>query len=205
MELGLKGRTAVIVGASMGIGKACARALAAEGVSLVLMARGREGLAKAAAEIRRKNGVEVLAIPTDITHTESVNAAATTAAERFGQVHVIVNNVGPRMRRPDRQILWDDDDWAQDIDTKTIGMLRVIRAFLPHTAKDGTGRVINVGGLAGSMVWEAALTPRNQQRGHAARHGVSRQGSGRRKDHRERRDARPNRHGMAAAVGLNHG
>ncbi len=158
MELGLKGRTAVIAGASMGIGKACAKALAAEGVSLVLLARGRERLAKAAAEIRRKNGVEVLAIPTDITHTESVNAAATTAAERFGQMHVIVNSVGPRMRRPDRQILWDDDDWAQDIDTKTIGMLRVIRAFLPHTAKDGTGRVINVGGLAGSMVWEAALT-----------------------------------------------
>ena len=74
MELGLKGRTAVITGASRGIGKACASALAAEGANVVLLARGREALDKTADEIRA-SGADVLAISTDVSDTASVNAA----------------------------------------------------------------------------------------------------------------------------------
>jgi NAD(P)-dependent dehydrogenase (short-subunit alcohol dehydrogenase family) len=54
--------------------------------------------------------------------------------------------------------LWDDADWQADIDAKTVGMLRVIRAFVPHLAKDGTGRIINISGVAAKIVWESALT-----------------------------------------------
>jgi NAD(P)-dependent dehydrogenase (short-subunit alcohol dehydrogenase family) len=62
------------------------------------------------------------------------------------------------MRRMDRQILWNDEDWMSDINHKLIGMLRVIRAFLPHIATDGTGNIINIGGVASSMIYHGAMT-----------------------------------------------
>ena len=158
MELGLKGRTAVVVGGSMGIGKAAARGLAAEGVNVVLLARGKENLDKAASEIASESNVEVLTIPTNVRDANSVNAAAASAASRFGTIHILVYTAGNRMRRPDRQILWDDEDWLDDVNIKLIGMLRAIRAFLPHFATDGSGRIINVGGIAGMMEWEKAMT-----------------------------------------------
>ncbi len=158
MELGLRGRTAVITGGSMGIGKAAAKGLAAEGVNLVLLARGKENLDKAASEIASENPVEVLTIPTNMRDANAVNAAAAAAATRFGTIHILVCTAGNRMRRPDRQILWDDEDWLDDVNVKTIGMLRAIRAFLPHLAADGSGRIINVAGSAGMMDWEGAMT-----------------------------------------------
>ena len=158
MDLNLKGRTAVITGGSMGIGKAIAKGLAAEGVNLGLMARGQENLDKVAEEIRNESGVEVLAQSADITNTEAVNAAAAAAVEKFGAINILVNSAGHRMRRFDRQILWDDEDWQADIEAKTVGFLRVIRAFVPHLATDGTGRIINISGAAAKMVWETAMT-----------------------------------------------
>ena len=158
MELGLRGRTAVITGGSMGMGKAAARGLAAEGVNLVLLARGKENLDKAAKEIASEKNVEVLAIPTEMREASSVDAAAAAAAGRFGAIHILINTVGNRMRRPDRQILWDDEEWLDDVNVKLIGMLRAIRAFLPHFARDGSGRIINVAGSAGMMEWEKAMT-----------------------------------------------
>ncbi len=158
MELGLKGRTAVITGGSMGIGKAVGKELAREGVNLVLLARGKENLDRVAREISSENNVDVLAIPTNMADSASVDAAAAAAAERFGTIHILVNTAGNRMRRPDRQILWNDEDWLDDVNVKTIGMLRATRAFLPHFAKDGSGRIINIGGSAGMMDWEGAMT-----------------------------------------------
>jgi 3-oxoacyl-[acyl-carrier protein] reductase len=158
MELGLKGRTAVITGGSTGIGKAAARGLAAEGVNLVLLARGKENLEKAASEIARESNVEIVTIPSDMRDAHAVNAAAAEAAERFGTIHILVYTAGNRMRRPGRQILWDDEEWLDDVNAKTIGMLRATRAFLPHFARDGSGRIINIGGSAGMMDWEGAMT-----------------------------------------------
>ena len=77
MELGLKGRVAAITGGSKGIGKAIARGLAAEGVNLVLLSRGKEVLDKAAEEIRKEYGVKVLAVATDITSASARNLRAT--------------------------------------------------------------------------------------------------------------------------------
>ena len=115
MELGLKGRTAVITGGSTGIGKASARGLAVEGVNLVLLARGKENLDKAAGEIASESNVEVLTISTNMRDANSVNAAAAAAASRFGTIHILVYTAGNRMRRPDRQILWEDEDWLDDV------------------------------------------------------------------------------------------
>lgn len=158
MELGLKGRTAVVTGGSKGIGRAIARGLAREGVNLVLIARGKEQLETAAGEIRKESGVRVLAAPADITSTESVTAAAAAAKSEFNAVNIVVNNAGPAMRRMDRQITWSDAEWMDDLNQKMVGMLRVIQAFLPHIPKDGSGRVINISGTASLLVWAPALT-----------------------------------------------
>jgi 3-oxoacyl-[acyl-carrier protein] reductase len=157
MELGLKGRVAAITGGSKGIGRAIARALAAEGVDLVLMARGKDQLEHAAAEIRQA-GVRVTTIPTDITSSDSVNAAAAAVKGQVPTVHIVVNNAGGPIRRMDRQITWPDSDWVDDVNLKTMGMLRVIQAFLPFMARDGSGRIINISGVAGTAVWMPALT-----------------------------------------------
>jgi 3-oxoacyl-[acyl-carrier protein] reductase len=158
METGLRGRTAVIAGGSMGIGKAAAKSLAAEGVNLVLLARGEKNLEKAASEITSISRVEVLPISTEMKDASSVNAAAAAAAERFGTIHILVNSAGNRMRKPGRQIVWEDEEWIDDVNSKSIAMLRAIRAFLPHFAKDGSGRIINIAGTAGILDWEGAMT-----------------------------------------------
>ena len=158
MELGLKGRVAVITGGSKGIGKAIGRGLAAEGVDLLLLARGKEQLEKAADEIRTATGVGVTAIPTDITSADSVKAAAESAKSQFAAVHILVNNAGGPIKRMDRQITWPDADWVDDLNLKTMGMLRVIQSFLPLMPRDGSGRIVNISGVAGTAVWMPALT-----------------------------------------------
>ena len=134
MDLGLKGRVAVVTGASKGIGKAIARGLANEGVDLVLLARGPEAIEEAAKEIRRSTGVRVLALAVDVRQEEAVRNAADRAAREFGTVHIVVNNAGGPIKRHDRQITWPESDWLDDVDTKTIGMLRVTKAFCRSSA-----------------------------------------------------------------------
>jgi NAD(P)-dependent dehydrogenase (short-subunit alcohol dehydrogenase family) len=158
MELGLSGRVAVVTGGSKGIGRAIARGLGREGVKLVLLARGQELLEKTAEEIRKESGADVLAVSTDITKTDQVDASAQAAKAAFGSVHIVVNNAGGPMRRMDRQILWPEADWIGDLDNKILGALRVTRAFLPLMPGDGTGRIINISGTASTIVWAPALT-----------------------------------------------
>ena len=158
MELGLKGRTAVITGGSKGIGRAIATRLAAEGVNLVLIARGKEQLEATAAKIHQDTGVRVLPVSADIAKADQIDASASAAKDVFGAVHIVVNNAGGPMRRMDRQILWPDADWISDLDNKILGALRVTRAFLPLIPDDGSGRIINISGTASTIVWAPALT-----------------------------------------------
>jgi 3-oxoacyl-[acyl-carrier protein] reductase len=158
MELGLKGRAAVITGGSKGIGRAIAKGLAAEGVNLVLLARGQEQLDQTADRLRQDTGVKVLTVSADITKADQVDAAASAAKETFGTVNIVINNAGGPMRRMDRQILWPDADWISDLDNKILGALRVTRAFLPLIPSDGSGRIINISGTASTIVWAPALT-----------------------------------------------
>ncbi len=158
MDLRLKGRTALVTGGSKGIGKAIAHGLADEGVNLVLLARTVEPLEQAAAEIAAAANVRVLALPTDIRSDEAVAASVDRAHSEFGTIHILVNNAGGPIKRPERQIEWPSDDWLDDVNTKTLGMLRVIQALLPHMPADGTGRIVNISGIAGSSVLTSALT-----------------------------------------------
>ena len=158
MDLGLKGRTALVTGASKGIGRAIALGLAEEGVRVALLARTKSELQTAANEIRAATGVTALALPTDIRNAAAVLAAVERARAELGPLHILVNNAGGPIKRPERQIQWPDSDWQDDIDTKTHGMLRVTQAMIPHMPTDGTGRIINISGIAGSSVLTSALT-----------------------------------------------
>jgi NAD(P)-dependent dehydrogenase (short-subunit alcohol dehydrogenase family) len=158
MDLRLKGRVAVVTGASKGIGRAIAKGLAGEGVNLVLIARTRETIEQAAADITREQGVDTLPLTADVRNSEQVKAAADAAKAKFGTVHIVVNNAGSGIRRMDRQINWPDSDWMDDLNLKLLGMLRVTQAFLPMMPRDWNGRVINVSGIAGISAFIGALT-----------------------------------------------
>jgi 3-oxoacyl-[acyl-carrier protein] reductase len=158
VNLGLRGRVALVTGASMGIGKAVARALAEEGVHVAVMARRREAIEDVAAEIRAECQVRALALTTDVRDGEAVTKAVDLAVREFGMVHVLVNNAGGPIKRFDRQIEWPEADWVDDLNTKTLGMLRVTKALLPSMPRDGTGRIINISGIAGSSALGPALT-----------------------------------------------
>ncbi|HEY4210403.1 MAG TPA: SDR family oxidoreductase [Steroidobacteraceae bacterium] len=158
MDLGLKGRAALVTGASKGIGKAIALGLAEEGVRLALLARTEAMLQAAADEIRGATGTTVLALPTDIRDKTAVASSVERARAELGPLHILVNNAGGPIKRPERQIKWEDWEWRDDIDIKTLGMLRVTQSMIPHMPTDGTGRIINISGIAGSSVLTSALT-----------------------------------------------
>jgi NAD(P)-dependent dehydrogenase (short-subunit alcohol dehydrogenase family) len=158
MNLGLTGRAAIVTGASKGIGKAIALGLAQEGVNVALLARTRAALETAAEEIRAVAAVAVLALPTDVRDAASVKDSVARAHAQLGTLHILVNNAGGPIKRPERQINWPDSDWRDDVETKTLGMLRVTQAVIPHMPSDGTGRIINISGVAGASVLTSALT-----------------------------------------------
>jgi NAD(P)-dependent dehydrogenase (short-subunit alcohol dehydrogenase family) len=148
MDLRLKDRVALVTGASKGIGKNIARGLANEGVHVILLARGKDDLERAAEEIRDATGVRVLAVPTDMRDTASVKAAASAAADRFGTVHILVNNAyvaGGFARfehKPDGHLELafrggPEHTW------------RAMRAAFPHMKGQQWGRIINLVSLNG--------------------------------------------------------
>jgi NADP-dependent 3-hydroxy acid dehydrogenase YdfG len=146
-------KTAVVTGASSGIGAATARRLAAEGFDVVLGARRRDRLDKLAAEIEaadqqgRKGGV--VAITLDVTSQESVDALAAAVRE----CHLLVNNAGGALGlEPVAEA--DPADWQAMYDTNVLGLLRVTRALLPKLIAGGDGHIINVTSLAGHAVYE---------------------------------------------------
>src|SRR5678815_255514 len=158
MQLGLEGRTAVVTGGSKGIGRSIAEGLAAEGVNVVLLARSVEARNQAAEEIRSKSKSGVLAIPTDMKSSDAVRSAFDAAAAKFGKIHILVNNAGSAIRRTDRQITWSDAEWMDDINGKMMGALRAVQSCLPYFPRDGSGRVINISGIAGISVLGPAMT-----------------------------------------------
>jgi 3-oxoacyl-[acyl-carrier protein] reductase len=158
MELGLKGRAALITGASQGIGRAIALGLAEEGVRVALLARTQSALQAAADTIGAATGMPVLTLATDIRDAAAVLRSVERARAELGPLHILVNNAGGPIKRPERQIEWADSDWLDDLDTKLLGMLRVTQSVIPHMPTDGTGRIINISGIAGSSVLTSALT-----------------------------------------------
>ena len=138
MDLGIRGKTALVCAASKGLGRACAFSLAREGVRLVITARGREALEATAAEIRRACGVEVTAVAGDITTEEGRRAALAACPAP----DILVNNAGGPPTGDFRE--WDRDTWFKALNANMLTPIELIRATLDGMIARKFGRIINI-------------------------------------------------------------
>ena len=142
----LKGRVAVITGASSGLGKQMAYAFAEQGADLVLMARRIERLTQLKEEIE-KMGVKVIPVKCDVTITSEINDAAKIAEETFGKVDILVNCAGASK---DKGVIeMSDEEWQFTIDTDLSSVFKVTRAFASIMKKNNYGRIINISSMYG--------------------------------------------------------
>ncbi|MGE5489085.1 MAG: SDR family NAD(P)-dependent oxidoreductase [bacterium] len=137
----LDGRTAVITGASKGLGKAIALALGAAGARLALVARNREQLDSVACEAR-KLGAEAEVYLADVMSESDIASLAAAVAERFGKVQILVNNAGINLRK--RITEFTLEEWRRVIDTNLTGAFLMCRAFVPLMRGCGYGRILNL-------------------------------------------------------------
>jgi len=138
MDLGIRGKRAIVCAASKGLGRGCAEALAAEGVALVVNARGAPALEATAAAIRAAHGVEVTAVAGDIT-TEEGRAAVLAAA---GEVDILVTNAGGPP--PGIWSDWSRDDFIRALDANMLTPIALMQAALPGMIARRWGRVVNI-------------------------------------------------------------
>ncbi len=146
MDLGLKDKVALVTGASRGIGKRIAAALAAEGARLCICARGADALAEAAADLAGR-GAEVEATAQDLTTPEGAVAVVQAAQERFGRLDILVNNVGGSKWTPFAEI--DDDEWNTIFNWSFLSAVRVSRAAIPVMEAGGSGSIVNIASIFG--------------------------------------------------------
>jgi len=146
MDLELKDKVALVTGASRGIGKRIALALAAEGAKLCICARSEDTLKEAASEIEGKGG-EVEAVAQDVTTPEGAEAVVVAAKERFGGVDVLINNVGGSKWTPFVEI--DDQEWNDILNLSFLSAVRVTRAAIPSMEERGGGSIINISSIFG--------------------------------------------------------
>jgi NAD(P)-dependent dehydrogenase (short-subunit alcohol dehydrogenase family) len=163
MDLELAGKKAIVTGGSRGIGKVIARALAAEGVDVVISARGEEQLRSTAQELAAESGRRVVPIVADTGKEAAVNRLVESAIRELGGVDILVNNAalpgGISTATKLEQIV--DEQVLEDINIKVVGYLRTARALAPHLIAKGWGRIINIGGLAIHRTGRPVATLRN--------------------------------------------
>jgi 3-oxoacyl-[acyl-carrier protein] reductase len=138
MDLGIRGRRALVTGASKGLGRGCAEALAAAGVDLVINARGAEALEAAAGAIRAAHGVEVTAVAADIASEDGRSAAL----EAAGGVDILVTNAGGPPPGSWRD--WAREDFQRAIEANMLTPILLMQALLPGMCDRGWGRVVNI-------------------------------------------------------------
>src|SRR6187402_239119 len=139
MDLGIRGKWALVCAASKGLGKGCAMALAREGVNVVITARGAEALAATAAELRGLNpAVEVRTVAGDIA-TDAGREAALAAAP---QIDILINNAGGPPPGDFRD--WDREAWIKAVDANMLTPIALMKATVDAMAERGFGRVVNI-------------------------------------------------------------
>lgn len=143
MDLGIKGKWALVCGASKGLGLGCAQALAAEGVHLVMVARGAEVLAAAAADLRASApGVQVIDVAADITTPEGRAAAFAAPGGPGADFDIVVTNAGGPPPGDFRS--WDREAWLKAVDANMLTPIELIKATVDGMAARGFGRIVNI-------------------------------------------------------------
>lgn len=144
---GLKGRTAVVTGASRGIGRAIVKRLAGEGMRVVAVARSREALESLARELPGS----VIPAAADIRDPEAVNGVRDLALERLGRVDILVNNAGLAHFGLIEDI--SPEQWDEMFDVNLKGAYLFCRAFVPHMKERRSGHIINIASVAGLVTF----------------------------------------------------
>jgi 3-oxoacyl-[acyl-carrier protein] reductase len=142
MDLGLKGRVALVTAASKGMGKACALGFAAEGARVMMCARTESDLRSAADDVRTKTGAEVQAMVADVTKARDVAQLVARAREAFGGIDVLVANCGG----PPRGGLWEasDEQWYGAFEVSLLSVVRLIREVVPAMRERRWGRILTI-------------------------------------------------------------
>jgi 3-oxoacyl-[acyl-carrier protein] reductase len=138
MDLGIRGKTALVCAASKGLGKGCAASLAREGVNLVITARGRDALEATAAELRKAYGVNVAAVAGDITTLEG----RADALRACPSPDILVNNAGGPPPGDFRS--WSREDWIKALDANMLTPIELIKAVIDGMIARRFGRVVNI-------------------------------------------------------------
>jgi 3-oxoacyl-[acyl-carrier protein] reductase len=142
MELGLAGKVAFVAAGSKGLGRAIAEELASEGATVAICARGAEALGKAAHEIGRTTGSEVLALEGDVSNPASVSEMIAAATAKLGRVDILVTNAGGPPSGKFESL--SAEMWQSAVDLTLTSAVNMTRAVLPGMRERGWGRVINV-------------------------------------------------------------
>jgi 3-oxoacyl-[acyl-carrier protein] reductase len=142
VDLQLKSKVAIVGGASKGLGRACAQALAEEGTKLAICSRSQSDLDKAAEEIRSSTGVDVLALAGDLDRNDTIRDLVAATVKRFGRLDVLVSNSGgPPLAYAQTAT---EEQWATAVQRSLLFFSRMAREALPHLKKNGGGRIINI-------------------------------------------------------------
>jgi len=144
----IKGKTAIITGASRGVGKAVALKLAKYGVNLALVARERDKLKEVAGQAE-KLGVKVLVVPCDITDSNQIKSVVQTVIQELGQVHILVNSAGFGVWKPFLEI--SDQEHQKMMETNYWGTYNFIRAILPSMLANKKGHIVNISSGTGKF------------------------------------------------------
>ena len=146
MDLQLSGKTALILAASKGLGKACASALAAEGADIVIGARNPDTLERTAEELRANSRGKVLAVPVDVRDAAQTTHIVETTATTFGKIDILINNAGgPPFGKFES---FDDAAWQSAFELSLLPTVRFSRLVIPYMRKTGSGRIINIVSLS---------------------------------------------------------
>lgn len=146
----LQGKTAVITGASSGIGAAIAKVLASEGANVVLGARRIDKLKEMEKEISNLGNGKALAVQTDMSNREDVENLVKQAKESFGNVDVLVNNAGQMLSATVKS--GKVEEWERMIDVNVKGVLYGVNAVLPSMLEHSSGHIINIASVSGLEV-----------------------------------------------------
>lgn len=146
----LQGKTAIITGASSGIGAGIAKELATEGANVVLAARTMEKLTQIKQEIKSQTNGNVLAIQTDVSNKQDIEALVQQTKEAFNHVDILVNNAGQMLTAPVRS--GRVEEWEQMIDVNIKGVLYGINTVLPSMLERSSGHIINIASVSGFEV-----------------------------------------------------
>jgi NAD(P)-dependent dehydrogenase (short-subunit alcohol dehydrogenase family) len=141
MDLGLKGKVAIVTGGTQGIGRATALTLAREGAAVAIAARGQERLDRTAAEIRAAGG-RVAAIKADVSQAADCERVVAETVKAFGRLDILINNAGTSATGEFAAA--SDAVWQADFDLKLFAAIRLARLAIPHMKRQGGGRIVNL-------------------------------------------------------------